>query len=122
MKSENRPLLIYDGDCNLCRRWVLRWSHATGDRVDYLASQETAHRYPEITPEQFQSSVQLVQPDGSVHNGAEAVFLTLAFNPTHRWPLWLYRNVSGVALVTEFAYGFVARHRRLFNRFARWLG
>jgi predicted DCC family thiol-disulfide oxidoreductase YuxK len=117
MKAENRPVLIYDGDCDLCRHWIARWRHVTGDRVEYVSSQQTAHRFPEISPQQFQSSVQLVQPDGTVFDGAEAVFLTLAFNPTYRWPLWLYRNVLGVAWATEFTYRFVARHRRIVSRF-----
>ena len=54
MKSENRPVLVYDGDCDLCRRWIARWSHVTGDRVDYVSSQETAHLFPEISPERFE--------------------------------------------------------------------
>ena len=116
MKSENRPVLVYDGDCDLCRRWISRWSHVTGDRVDYVSSQETAHLFPEISPERFQSSVQLVQPDGAVYEGAEAVFRTLAFHPRHRWPLWLYRNVWGLAPATEFTYRFVARHREIQRR------
>ena len=120
MKSENRPVFVYDGDCELCRRWVARWSHLTGDRVDYVPCQETAHLFPEIPPERFQLSVQLVQPDGAVYEGAEAVFRTLAFHPSHRWPLWLYRNVFGVAPATKFTYRFVARHRGVFSLVTRW--
>jgi predicted DCC family thiol-disulfide oxidoreductase YuxK len=119
MKSDNRPVLIYDGDCDLCRRWIARWSHVTEARIDIISSQEAAHLFPEISPEQFQSSVQLVQPDGVVYEGAEAVFRTLAFNSSHRWPLWLYRNVYGVASATEFIYRFIARHRGSISRVMR---
>ncbi|MDA0690303.1 MAG: DCC1-like thiol-disulfide oxidoreductase family protein [Nitrospinae bacterium] len=122
MKSKNRPVLIYDGDCDLCRRWMGRYNHLSGDRVDTISSQEAAHLFPEISPQQFQSSVQLVQPDGAVYEGAEAVCLALAFNSTHRWPLWLYRNIFGVASATEFTYRFIARHREFFSRFTRWRG
>ncbi|GJL79284.1 MAG: hypothetical protein NPINA01_22730 [Nitrospinaceae bacterium] len=119
MDSENKPILIYDGDCDLCRYWVARCRHITQDRVDYASSQESNHLLPEISPEQLQSSVQLVQSDGTVYDGAEAVFRTLAFNPSRHWPLWLYRNVWGVACSTEFIYRFIARNRRIFSRFIR---
>ena len=121
METEQKPVLVYDGDCDLCRFWIARWSHVTEDWVDYASSQESEDRFPDISHEQFQSSVQLVQPDGAVYDGAEAVFRTLACNPKHRWPLWCYRNLWGVAPVTEFTYRFVARHRGLFSRFTRAL-
>jgi len=121
MEYQNRPVLIYDGDCNFCRRWVNRWRHVTLDRVEYLSSQEASSRFPHISPEQFQTSVQLVQPDGTVTDGAEAVFRTLACNPNHGWALWLYRRIPAVAGVTEFLYRFVARHRTAFSRITKWL-
>lgn len=119
MKSDNKPVLIYDGDCELCRRWVARWSHVPENRVDIVSSQEKAHLFPEISAEQLQSSVQLVESDGAVYMGAEAVFRALALNSKHRWPLWLYKNIFGVATATECSYRFIARHRLLFSRFAR---
>lgn len=121
MTSQNRPVLIYDGDCNFCRRWIARWSHVTGDRVEYLPSQAAATKYPQISTGQFQTSVQLIQTDGSVYDGAEAVFRTLACNPNHGWPLWMYRRIPGVALITEFLYRLVARNRVAFSRLTKWL-
>lgn len=121
MKSQNKPVLIYDGDCNFCRRWVARWSHVTGGRVDTLPSVEVSSLFPNISSEQFQASIQLVEPDGSVYEGAEAVFRTLACHPNYSWPLWLYQRVPGVAGVTEFLYRFVARHRATFSRWTEWL-
>ena len=116
MTSQNRPVLLYDGDCNFCYHWIARWRHVTGDRVDYLPSQEVAHQFPNISPEKFETSVQLVQPDGSVHAGAEAVFRVLAYNPDYGWPLWMYLKIPGVASVTEFLYRLVARNRNACGR------
>ena len=73
----------------------------------------------QIPREQYQQSVQLVEPDGSVYNGAEAVFRTLAFAPRKRWTLWLYQRVPGVGPVTEWFYRFVARHRTAFSFLTR---
>ena len=60
-----RPLLIYDGRCGFCRIWIDYWKRLTGDRVDYASSQEVGAQYPQIQPQAFGESVQLVRPDGS---------------------------------------------------------
>ena len=44
----DRPLLIFDGDCNFCRRWIDRWRAATGERVGYVEFQQAAEQFPEI--------------------------------------------------------------------------
>jgi lipase maturation factor 1 len=106
-----KPLLIFDGDCGFCRRWIARWKSATGDSVDYAPAQEVAARFPEIPQEAFARSVQLVVPEGEVFEGAEAVFRSLAGSRGLGWLLVAYRNVPGFAALTEFAYGVIARHR-----------
>jgi len=116
MQSQNKPVLIYDGDCDFCRRWISRLRHVTGDRVDTRPFQKVAEQFPTISLEQFQTSVQLVQPDGSVCAGTEAVFRTLAYNPSHGWPLWMYLKIPGVAPLTEFLYRLVARNRNACGR------
>ena len=70
----------YDGDCNFCSLWVHRWQHATGDHLDYLPFQDprVAARFPEVPRGQFETAVQLVETDGRVYGGAEAVFRALA--------------------------------------------
>ncbi len=106
-----KPLLIFDGDCGFCKRWVERWKSLTGDRVDYAPSQEAGSRFPEISAEEFRHSVQLVLPDGRVFEGAEAVFVSLSFAPRRKWLLAVYRNVPGFAPASEAAYRLIARHR-----------
>ena len=120
MESQTRPLLIYDGDCNFCCRWVSRWRHVTGDRVEYAVSRDVAHRFPEIPEEKFLASVILVDPEGKIFSGAEAVFRTLATTPNGGWPLKLYRTLPLFAPVSERLYRFVAEHRIAFSRLTRW--
>jgi predicted DCC family thiol-disulfide oxidoreductase YuxK len=118
-----KPLMVYDGDCRFCGLWIRRWQQMTGDAVDYLPSQDPqiATLFPEIPREKFQHSVQLIEPDGKVFSGAEAVFRGLAKSPNYHWPLHFYESSPLLADITEWSYGFVARHRTAFSYLTRIL-
>ena len=120
-----KPLMVFDGDCHFCRRWITRWQETTLDRVDYAPSQEVAADFPEIPSEEFAREVKLIEPDGRVLGGGEAVFRSLnhAAQPgllaLLAW--WLYRRAPGFAPVTEWGYHQVAQHRTLASAVTRWL-
>jgi len=106
-----RPLLLFDGDCGFCRRWILRWRQLTGTRVDYQPAQEGGSRFPEIPEERFRREVVLIEPDGRVSGGAEAVLRTRALAPGHRGLWWLYRKLRPFRWLAERAYRVIASHR-----------
>lgn len=115
----HKPILIFDGDCGFCRKWIAYWRTLTGDRVDYASYQEVGSRFPDIPTPRFEEAVQLVEPDGTVRSGASAVFRALAVRPGLRWLNWLYERAPGVAAVADAAYGVVARNRVFFSRLTR---
>lgn len=119
--DRQRPLLIFDGDCRFCTAWVHRWRGLTGDRVDYAPFQEVGERFPEISPEAFERSVQLVLPSGEVISGARAVFRILGEVPGYGWLLWAHERVPGFAGCSEAAYRLVAGRRQLAARVSRRL-
>ena len=108
----SRPLLVFDGDCGFCRFWIARWRHLTGDAVDYEPFQnpDLADRFPEIPRERYLRSVQFLETDGRVSEGAEAVSRLLAA-AGRRAPWWIYRHVPGAAPLGERGYRLVAEHR-----------
>lgn len=114
MSDDHKPVLIYDGKCGFCKIWIDYWKGLTQNTIHYAASQDVASQYPQISLDEFRKSVQLVLPDGDVHNGAHAVFQTLSIAGSHRWLLWLYRNLPGFAPLTEAAYRLIAAHRDFF--------
>jgi predicted DCC family thiol-disulfide oxidoreductase YuxK len=120
-RPPERPLLVFDGACTFCRRWVARWQHATGDRVDYAPAAEVAARHPEIPAERFQQAVVLIGTDGRVSHGAEAAFGALASTPSGAWLLGLYHRAPGFAPLTELVYRWVARHRNGLSKLTGWL-
>ena len=110
--SPPKPLLIWDGECHFCRRWIERWREITRSDVDYATSQESAERFPEIPREQFERSVIYIETDGVVFSGAEAVFRSLRCRPSKKWLAWSYEHVPGVATVSESVYKIIASNRR----------
>jgi predicted DCC family thiol-disulfide oxidoreductase YuxK len=106
-----KPLMIWDGDCHFCRRWIERWREITGDKVGYLSFQESAGNFPEIPRTEFERAVQLIETDGQVFGAAEAVCRSLGYSRQHKWLAWCYDRVPGFAPVSETAYSFIARHR-----------
>jgi len=106
-----RPLLVYDGDCGFCRRWIARWRHLTGDRVAYAPYQECAARFPEIPLERFRSAVQLRDPDGAWTSGAGAALGALRGVPVLGLAHRLYAFVPPFAAACEGFYRWVAANR-----------
>ncbi|MFA7343481.1 MAG: lipase maturation factor family protein [Terrimicrobiaceae bacterium] len=117
-----KPLLIYDGECRFCCRWIEAWKAITGDRVDYETSRNAVARFPEIAPGKFADAVQWVGADGRVCSGAEAVFSALATATWHgRMALGIYREVPALARVADALYDGVATHRSFFSLLTRML-
>ena len=112
-----KPVLIFDGDCGFCQRWIARGRELTGDRIAYVPFQDAnvAAQFPEIPPAQFPRAVVLIDIDGSAYAGAEAVFRTVAGTRGWGWLPGAYARGPGVARVTEAVYQFIARHRPFFS-------
>ncbi len=116
-----RALLIYDGDCSICSLCVRRWQKTTGAHLDYLPFQDpgVARRFPEVPRGQFQTAVQLIEPDGRVYGGAVAVLRALAQGPRRARLLNWYERWPLFARAAEWTYRLVARHRRFFAALTR---
>ncbi|OGR87827.1 MAG: hypothetical protein A3A86_07850 [Elusimicrobia bacterium RIFCSPLOWO2_01_FULL_60_11] len=99
-----KPLMLYDGDCGFCGRWIERWKRRTGDAVDYSPAPDPI------------TAVQLVLEDGQIIEGAQAVFKSLSYAPGRGLGLWAYENLPWFAEASELVYGIVARHRAFFSK------
>ena len=114
--TADRALIIFDGQCAFCRRWVERAKSITGDEVDYEPYQQAAPRFPQINPTAFGKAVHLIEPNGQISRGAQAVFLALRLGGRYPWLARFYDFLPGFAAVTEAAYHLVAAHREIADR------
>jgi predicted DCC family thiol-disulfide oxidoreductase YuxK len=117
----SKPLLVWDGECHFCRRWIERWREITHGEVDYETSQDVAGRFPEIPCDQFERSVILIESDGAVFTGAEAVFRSLRCRSSKKWFAWSYYHVPGFGPISEAFYKFTAMNRRFASAVTRLL-
>jgi predicted DCC family thiol-disulfide oxidoreductase YuxK len=116
-----KPLMIWDGECHFCKRWIERWREITAGAVDYVTYQEEADRFPEIPIEQFKHAVAFIEPDGNAFFAAEAVYRSLRYRSSRKWLAWSYDHIPGFAAVSEAGYKFIARHRKLGSAITRLL-
>src|SRR3954471_12364725 len=98
--SPLKPLVVFDGDCRFCRRWIERWREMTGTAVEDEAYQDAATRFPEIPREDFEKALHFIDRDGTVYRGPEAVFRSLGSVRGGRALLWCYEHIPGFAPVT----------------------
>jgi predicted DCC family thiol-disulfide oxidoreductase YuxK len=97
-----KPVLLYDGDCEFCRRRVHRWRQKIGDAVEYEPARV--------------DKVRLIEPSGREHAGAAAVLHALGLVGERRWVRGLYEHAPPFRAVADAAYAFVSRHRDGFAR------
>ncbi len=111
-----KPLFIYDADCAFCIRWVRRWQESTRGKVDFASFQSVGERFAQDIPvERFRSAAHLIETDGTIHLGADAVFRMLSYGSGigNGLGLWCFRRIPGFAAATQYGYRVVANHREL---------
>ncbi len=109
---DSRPTLLYDGDCGICRTWVVYWQMLTDDRVVYRPYQQAGDDIPAIPRENLAKAIYFIEPNGEFFSGAAATFRVLRAGGRGFWS-FLYRYLPGFAPISETAYDFFAQRRGL---------
>ncbi len=111
MEKISKPILIFDGDCEFCSKLAMRWKYKAADRLDFAPYQNIGHKFPEISTEQFERTIYLIQSQDDVIKGAEAVYKVLYFSGKPYF-FKLYKKFSCFAKISECFYNFVSRNRK----------
>jgi predicted DCC family thiol-disulfide oxidoreductase YuxK len=112
--DEPRAVLIYDGDCAMCRAsalWLMRRALSRG-ALEILPCRSGARRarFPHIADQLCMSAMQLVLPDGRVLAGADAVPELLRRIRGWGWVAAAF-DVPGMRPVARRLYAWIARYR-----------
>jgi len=107
--------LIYDGDCQFCRRQVdflRRWDRRR--RIEAVPFQTADLASYGIERSAAEEAMHLVAPTGSVWRGAAAARELLRLLRCGRLLVWLF-SIPGAMFAAERVYGWVARRRHRFG-------
>jgi predicted DCC family thiol-disulfide oxidoreductase YuxK len=115
----DKALMIWDGECQFCRGWINRWKQSMGRKIDFLTSQEIGHHFWEISEDSYQKAVHLIERNGRISRGAEAVFRAYAIGKGKPFFLSAYRRIPVFAWLSEWFYSLVATNRSFFSRVTR---
>ena len=107
-------VLIYDGDCPVCRAsalWVMRLALA-GHALEILPCRSSVRRerFPRMGEEACLAAMQLVLPGGRVVAGADAVPELLRRMPGLAWLAGAFA-LPGARPVARRMYAWMARNR-----------
>lgn len=108
--------LLFDGNCRLCTegsRRILRL--ARPGAVELLDFQQPGvlERFPGLTHDACMREIKLVNPEGRVSGGLEAIVAVLTTRPVLGAWAYLY-YVPGLRELSDLAYAWVARNRYRF--------
>lgn len=113
MPTHDHPVLIYDGECPLCRRaveWVRERDPA--GRFEFLPCQaeDRAARFASMPESKCLESVQLALPDGRVLSGADT--LPAIFERLRGWSFLAGAlRLPGIRHVSPRVYHWIATNR-----------
>jgi predicted DCC family thiol-disulfide oxidoreductase YuxK len=111
--SDERPILLYDGDCAFCTTCVdliarhlrppahlVPWQHVDLDRYD-------------VTRTEVETAVQWLGADGRRYSGAQAFAAVLCATGGWFWPVGAALRLPGVRGLAALGYRLIAlnRHR-----------
>jgi predicted DCC family thiol-disulfide oxidoreductase YuxK len=107
-------VLIYDGECAMCRAsalWLMRLALSRGE-LEILPCRSVARRarFPQITDEACMRAMQLVLPDGGTVAGADAVPELLRRIRGLGWLATVFA-LPGARPVARRVYGWIAKNR-----------
>ena len=91
--------------------WVAYFQSVVGTAVLFEPYQSRSSTFWNGIGHDPPIAVHLIEPNGTVTNGAEATFRMLAYARSGDGWLWWYKHVPGFAYLSEWLYRFVATHR-----------
>jgi predicted DCC family thiol-disulfide oxidoreductase YuxK len=110
---------LFDGQCGVCSRSAgligQRDTARLIERLD-LRDPAAAERFPDLSTEAVRALMHVVDREGTVHIGLDAVLRVFDELPRWRWTARLLR-IPGVHALANVGYRLFARHRLWFNRF-----
>ena len=119
MDAPDRPVLLYDDGCRLCRasaEAVLRWDRAGRLALLPWSDPQALAWMQDLTPAGRDRSMHVRLPDGALLHSDEALVALLEALPGLRWLGALARRSGVVQRLVGGGYGLAAHNREILSR------
>lgn len=120
-KNTSFPLVIYDGDCGFCVRWITKIRQYIRGKIEFISYQQGISDISGLTLEECQKSVQYIDKHRKRYSGAYAVNKIMTHIKWFSWMVKLYEKSQVIADFQEKAYTAVAVNRPFFSKLSRFL-
>jgi predicted DCC family thiol-disulfide oxidoreductase YuxK len=107
----SKPLLLWDGDCGFCRYWIIKLKKQLPGKVATQPYQEVVMDIPDVPEWAFREALRLVETDGRIYNGPEAIYKALTYNAKWTFLFRKYRFSHFFNYMSDHIYDFIAKHR-----------
>ena len=107
-----RGIVLYDGECGFCSRWVRYWAGTLERQGFAIASLDEPWVAEKInTPrEELLTDIRLLTADGQLISGAD-VYLYVTRRIWWAWPFYAFFSLPGFNLLMHLGYRRFARNR-----------
>jgi predicted DCC family thiol-disulfide oxidoreductase YuxK len=107
-----RGIVLYDGQCGFCSRWVRYWAGTLERQGFAIASlDETWVAEKMNTPrEELLTDIRLLTADGQLISGAD-VYLYVTRRIWWAWPFYAFFSLPGFNRLIHLGYRWFARNR-----------
>lgn len=112
-------LVVYDGACAFCRRSIAAIQQRDRHGQFVYLPRETPgleERYPQLALGDFDTGMRVIEPDGTMHIGADAIYQIATRLPYFRWCAWMYHLPYTRGLARRI-YAWVAANRMKLSRY-----
>ncbi|MGD0791556.1 MAG: DUF393 domain-containing protein [Terriglobales bacterium] len=116
VSAENRPLVqgvvLYDGHCGFCSRWVKYWAGTLGRRGFEIAllDEPWVGERLKMPREALLTDIRLLTADGQLISGAD-VYLYVTRRIWWAWPFYAIFSLPGFNRLIHVGYRWFARNR-----------
>ncbi|MCB0801779.1 MAG: DUF393 domain-containing protein [Flavobacteriales bacterium] len=114
---DNKPLMVYDGKCDFCRYWIVKWKMMTGNNIEYTTFQKAAKQFPDIEIQHFKEAVRLILPDGTIYSGPAAAYYTYFIRNSVPFLFKWYQSITWFRRLNDYLYQWIADNRNQVFKF-----
>ena len=110
--SHSRGVILYDGQCGFCSRWVRFWA-STLERRGFAIALLDEHWVTQkinMSREELLFDIRLLTADGQLVSGAN-VYLFVTRQIWWAWPFYALFSLPGFNWLIHFGYLWFARNR-----------